>query len=397
MGENSGIAGRLALLADDLTGACDAGVQFSQCGFSTLVVLDDRPANSDGSVLLVRSSDTRNESPEVAKKKVAQLIRWVHGEKRELIFKKVDSTLRGNLGIEILTAMAELETPMAVLAPAFPAMGRTLEAGWLREEGSAAVTAVHLPTLLRNQGVRNVVHLAHSILRQGFPGFIQRFRGPNSHEFQVIVCDTSTQEDLSLVAQGALSLEPFPLIVGSAGLSSEIAKIRAKGRDAEDSAKYKTSRPAAAGRPAVLFIGSDNPVTVSQVRHLLSSRPSSHVLLAHCSTQAGRRAIESGLHIVVNIDGASDPRRIFEFTSGICEFSCAGIVLSGGDTAHRVCKALGVRSIQLLHQVWPGIPLGKIVGGVADGLPVVTKAGGFGKMQALAEVADFLAGLKIKQ
>lgn len=65
------------------------------------------------------------------------------------------------------------------------------------------------------------------------------------------------------------------------------------------------------------------------------------------------------------------------------------LVLSGGDTASVVCRALDARAIELRREIAPGIPCGVIVGGAFDGLPVVTKSGGFGPPDALIEVADF--------
>jgi D-threonate/D-erythronate kinase len=382
---------RLALLADDLTGACDAGVQFSQLGISTSVLLDEQVAQSGGTELLIRSSDSRTDSPDVASKKVERLMRFVHEEKRRLIFKKIDSTLRGNLGIEILTTMTHLETSIAVLAPAFPAMGRTLVAGWLRERGSARGAAVHLPTLVRYQGIRNVVHLGRPLLQQGLQSLIQRFRQISAQERQVVVCDASIQDDLSLIARAAANLEPHPLVIGSAGLANEVAKILAARRSGDDPAECKSSKPLSPARPAVLFIGSENPVTAAQIDHLLSSRPSTRVFLRDCSTKAGQRAIENGIHLVIIVGGTMDSGRAVEFTSRICELPCAGFILSGGDTAQCICKALDVKAIRLVCEVAPGIPWGKILGGLAAGLPVVTKAGGFGRIDALTKAADFLA------
>jgi uncharacterized protein YgbK (DUF1537 family) len=140
--------------------------------------------------------------------------------------------------------MAHLETSTAFVAPAFPAMGRTSEAGRLWGE--------------------------------------KAFQEVSAQERQIIVCDGSVQEDLSLVALAAASIEPRSLVVGSAGLATEVVNVRAKGRSGENPAEYKTSKPLSAAGPAVLFIGSDNPVTVAQVDYLLSNRPSTRLLLGDC-------------------------------------------------------------------------------------------------------------------
>ena len=66
-----------------------------------------------------------------------------------------------------------------------------------------------------------------------------------------------------------------------------------------------------------------------------------------------------------------------------------GLLLSGGDTASLVCRALAVDSIRLVDEVTTGIPFGVLRGGLADGRTVATKSGAFGNMDALVRVADF--------
>jgi uncharacterized protein YgbK (DUF1537 family) len=57
--------------------------------------------------------------------------------------------------------------------------------------------------------------------------------------------------------------------------------------------------------------------------------------------------------------------------------------LVGGDGARAALSRLGASGIRILDSLVEGIPFGVIVGGKADGLPVFTKAGGFGSDDAL--------------
>jgi D-threonate/D-erythronate kinase len=66
------------------------------------------------------------------------------------------------------------------------------------------------------------------------------------------------------------------------------------------------------------------------------------------------------------------------------------VVFSGGDTAHLICRELGVTGIRLEREITPGLPSGYLMGGLADGWPVVTKAGGFGAEDALTTAVNFL-------
>lgn len=61
----------------------------------------------------------------------------------------------------------------------------------------------------------------------------------------------------------------------------------------------------------------------------------------------------------------------------------AGVILTGGDTAVSVCRALGVTGIRILEEVVPAIPLGEMKTDDGKLLRVVTKAGAFGNADAL--------------
>ena len=67
-------------------------------------------------------------------------------------------------------------------------------------------------------------------------------------------------------------------------------------------------------------------------------------------------------------------------------------ILVGGDTALKVYEQCGAKGIRILGDVEPGIPWGRWIGGRLDGLPLVTKAGGFGNPETLCDIARFLTG-----
>jgi uncharacterized protein YgbK (DUF1537 family) len=67
------------------------------------------------------------------------------------------------------------------------------------------------------------------------------------------------------------------------------------------------------------------------------------------------------------------------------------LLLSGGDSASAVCRALEVERIDLEDQIVAGVPWGILKGGLLDGMAVATKSGAFGGEDTLVEVADFFA------
>jgi uncharacterized protein YgbK (DUF1537 family) len=304
-----------SMIADDLTGACDAGVLVALRGLATIVWLDPEP--HEPCDLVVISTNSRNDPPEEAREKVCRACRALGG----VVFKKIDSTLHGNIVAEIEAVLEECSFREAWLAPAFPAQGRTVRDGWLYVGSDRRL---QLPSLLE----------AH-------PG-IRWF-------------DTVAQEDLARVAGLAFSTDPRPLLAGSAGLAREVAALVAAQRgQAALSTEGQCSLSPSSGD--VLFvIGSTNPVTLAQVEYLKVRHPEARV---------------------TTIDGLTDRQAV------------RALVLSGGDTALAVCRARGVQGIRLLREILPGIPLGLLVGGSCNGLPVVTKAGGFGAVDALAAILE---------
>lgn len=66
----------------------------------------------------------------------------------------------------------------------------------------------------------------------------------------------------------------------------------------------------------------------------------------------------------------------------------AGVVATGGDGARQVLQSLGATGIALVDEVTGGVPMGTLTGGRAAGLPVVTKAGGFGSADVLVRAAQ---------
>src|ERR1044072_5261459 len=47
------------------------------------------------------------------------------------LFKKIDATMRGHVGPELLACMRAWDAPLAILCPAYPAMGRWVQDGEL--------------------------------------------------------------------------------------------------------------------------------------------------------------------------------------------------------------------------------------------------------------------------
>jgi D-threonate/D-erythronate kinase len=381
-------APRIGLLADDLTGACDAGVQFAQRGFSTLVRIAPPLTKPRAFDLVVLTTHSRNDSPATAGAKVREACQSLTADGREVIYKKIDSTLRGNLGYELEAVMEECGFFLALVAPAFPAMGRRLEAGSLRVADSERSDSVNLPELLRQQAVSRVVHLGRAAWANGSAALCERL--DQLPEKTIVVLDSLNDGDLEAIASAWIGLRGRALLVGSAGLAAAAAKIMAeKFQNALLPAATIHSKTTSGS--VILVMGSTHPVTKSQIDFLLRNQPVAHLKLPGDRGPKALEALKGGRHLLLTVEPErGDEGSLKEFL-GVLEHSAVrGITLSGGDTAFAILCALGASGIKLEREVLPGIPFGYIVGGRADGLAVVTKAGGFGNEDTLAAITEFL-------
>lgn len=206
-----------AVIADDLTGACDSAVQFAAVGLRTVVAIEGEPEAD----VVGWSTESRDVEPAEA----ACRVRRLAGRARaDILFKKIDSTLRGNTQTEILAALEAFGLDAALVNPAFPEMGRVVEGGWLRVTTDPSFQPIHLPTLL------------------GDPR---------------CVCFDDLAEVKAMFGRRALW-------AGSAGMAAALAWCVARNGPFD----LPVERPG----PALFCIGSNHPVTLAQERRLLEQR-----------------------------------------------------------------------------------------------------------------------------
>jgi uncharacterized protein YgbK (DUF1537 family) len=387
----------LAMLADDVTGGCDAGVQFSLRGVATRVYLDlpqEAPTFAGVSVLV---NHCRGDSAEEAGRKVRQACDWIAASGVKLSYKKIDSTMKGNVGAELEAIRSRFPDRLILLCPSFPKMRRILINGWLKVPSDEEFEPVHVPRLLTEQGVRGLTHIPQPN-EKGDNALVEIIRQAEAAGAQLIVIDAVSESQLRAIAEAAVQIVPQPLLVGSAGLAAAWGELLSEKRSSEANAKAKAELVLPSSEivtlgPVVLCIGSTNKVTTQQLQRLAATQIVSKFDLQRDDPNQARTALGKGLHLAVPLTpGSGQTENLRRLLSAILHTSHArGLFCSGGDTARLVCGALRVQAIQLGNEVLPGLPWGILVGGTADSLPICTKAGGFGDTEALCHAVNFLA------
>ncbi|MCI0528601.1 MAG: four-carbon acid sugar kinase family protein, partial [Nitrospira sp.] len=238
-----------AIVADDLTGANDTGIQFLKKGLKTMVILDLEvgPELVSDVDVIVFNTDSRLLEPEQAYGQTKQMGFVLKNLGVSHVYKKIDSTLRGNIGAEIEALLEILEAQACFLTPAFPIYDRTVQEGNLYlkgvpiyKTGVAADPAFHMktafiPDLLSQQTPRKIGVIFLEIVRRGVDSLLQAFNRSLVEGVQIFVLDAVVQGDLKFIARALAKSSISILICGSAGLALEIPEaFNLQGKDGRE-------------------------------------------------------------------------------------------------------------------------------------------------------------------
>ena len=416
----------LGIVADDLTGAMDSAGPLAVRGLSAVVVLDPdgEPSGTDWDVVSYTTQSRDLEDEETAQVLVRNATRRLISRGYTRLFKKVDSTLRGHNGLEIEAAMEEAGTNCAFVAPAFPVMGRTLVGGVLHVDGRTLVEpgrakGPSVVSLLERQAARKVGLVELSTVEAGERAIARRVGELLRLDRSIIVFDAATQGQLEEIEATLHRHRPHGLLVGSAGLASAIA-------EGLGPPKTNVATPPSISGRVIVIAGSVNQATLSQLDRLQRLPSMCMIGIDHAAASAAKseaagemarvresaqQALLSGFDVALrwseprNVAGpglAIEPRweqtrRLASFLRSLASKLVGaaqpeGLVLTGGETAYAVLTGLEADGIEVGSELEPGVPWGRVQGGLADSLAVATKAGGFGGEEALADAVMHLRG-----
>lgn len=391
----------IGVVADDLTGQNATGILLRRRGFRA-ASLTGMAWPSDGLLeydCVLVNTDSRALPAREAKTRVTQAAAMIQAHQGRPLAKRIDSTMRGNLGAELEAILNAIgPESVAVVTGAFPASGRTTRGGNLyvggvllaetavRHDPRCPITESHTPTLLAAQTQLPVGYLALEVVRAGAEAVALALRSQAKDGIRMICADAETDEDIEAIGTGmarsglyAVAADPGPL-----------------------TAAYVAARVAHRSRRVMVVAGSVTPNTVEQLA-LLEGELDAHLVTVDAGALAqGGQVAECEITRVVDLL-AVIPREITVLgvrTSplmnlpdqqaaeliavGFAEITArslqtvpeiAGIYTSGGDITLAVCRRLGSGAIHLVEEVLPLAVAGRLLGGLHPGLHVVTKGG----------------------
>lgn len=357
-------------LADDLSGALDAAAAFHHAGQGVTIALAPSPwpEVQRGEVVGI-TTETRNALPADAARVIAAVIAQAHARGARLRYKKIDSTLRGPVAAETAALVAAIPNVRILFCPANPRVGRTVRSG---------VLLVHGIPVAETEFARDPVG---PVRVSSIPVLLGDAMSP-----RVTIADAECEADLAAaVAQMEAVGTPW-VAIGSGALAKPVAALGAT-RAARLGRREMGVTRQTLERPILMLCGSANPTNRHQAAEFTrESGVPCRELRADRVEQTIRNAIEDvrGQGVAaLKIDGERIEsgvalRAIVNTARAvIVETGVARVFATGGETAHGLCRELGISTLRFQAELEAGLSLsiGDWGGG---GMLWAVKPGGFG-------------------
>ncbi len=423
--------GTIGIIADDLTGANDTALQFNFSGANTQILFDysQAPEGMLKTQVWSISTETRNVEKDVAIPVVRGAIKILEEKlNAEYYYKKIDSTLRGNIGPEAMTVLNELGWDAAIVVPAFPAEGRTTVGGYhllngnpidrteMARDPKSPVKESHIPTLLAQQiGSADLVGcITLKTITKGAGPILIELHQMIAAGKKLIVLDAVSTTDIEQIALAVEKSTYKILPCGAAAMAKAFADVWLP--DAE----YQHIAKTIPDNPVLVVSGSATSLTRTQIDRLISSddfepyvvelslekvyTQNSDEIVDRLAAQLVKNklgliyfpttesAIAENLEFAQNNNIKPDdiPSIITDYlakvTKDVVAMQDVILVLVGGETSNKVCSAIGSTNFQVIDEADSAIPL--CLDFKAQW--IITKSGNLGNPSTLVNILKYI-------
>jgi len=399
----------LGAIADDFTGASDLGNTLAREGMRAVQFVGVPGTGEDGGAEAgIVALKTRSIPPAEAVAQSLAALDWLSARGcRQILFKycsTFDSTREGNIGPVAEALAARLGTKGVVVAPSFPAAGRTVYEGHLfvhdrllSESGLEKhplnpMTDPDIRRWLRHQTAGEVGHVRHATVRAGAEAIRAALRtAPET----LVVVDAVSEDDLRAIGAAAADA---PLLTGGSGVALGLPEaFRRRGLLAGEHRSF-----AGVPGPAAVLAGSCSAATRAQVERHSAAHPSRRIDVAALIEGGSADALEvelgrflaehAGDAPLVYSSAAPQEIAALQDRHGAAALGArldglfgrlarravaagvARLVVAGGETSGAVVSALGLKRLEFGPEIATGVPAL-----LADGrLALALKSGNFG-------------------
>lgn len=424
----------VAIVADDLTGANDSALQFYMQGANTQILLSDNVETENVSAVQTWaiSTETRNLPADEAFVKVKETTCMICEKiNPDYYFKKIDSTIRGNIAIEVLTMLNELQWDAAVVVPAFPDEQRITIGGYhllrslpierteVSRDPKAPIYESHLPTLFQSQLIDEYKHLIGLVemrtVVKGAGPILMKINELIEQGRKLIVFDAASNVDIEQIALAIKKIDKKILPAGTAAFAKPLAKLWLGVVDEDEEIVQQKIIPPL---PRCIISGSATELCARQINYFKKSElfksfveynltreqiendvSDELVLDIVASLSQGKNVIvhTADLQARVGADATvEEVEKNSNFISLITEYLAnlsklikerieTIFIFVGGETSYKSCSKIGATRLELIDRVTSEIPLCLDY----SGQWVVTKSGNLGNAQTILEVAKY--------
>ena len=429
------ITGVIGIVSDDLTGANDTALQFFMKGSNTEIIFEanDELQNHLNVGTWALTTESRNIEAKIAAQRV-----WENSKKiKECLnvsnyYKKIDSTLRGNIAVETLAMLDAIEYDAAIIAPAFIQEGRITIGGYQLLKGIpiertdaardtyAPIYDSYIPDILKKQVNETYHNLISTIelktVAKGAGPITNKINELVSSGKKLIIADAVSSVDLEQIALAISKSQYNILPVGSAGLAHALGNVWLPEEKREAVNKQFPILP------KLVLSGSKTTITATQINKLsmdddientyfidihlddiltpdinqmaervVHNFGKENVVIVHVSKldeeimmDAGKeKLIDNGITkeklAVIITDYLSD------LSEKISELSSFILITIGGETSYKCLRKIDCKYLQMTDTILPAVSLCID----SNARFIVTKSGNMGSATALIDIINY--------
>jgi uncharacterized protein YgbK (DUF1537 family) len=253
----------------------------------------------------------------------------------------------------------------------------------------------------------------------GHDGLLKAVREEEKKGNKIIIFDAVSRKDLMNIVEVGFSMKDIPLFVGSAGLAEEVAK---KISQQNGKPKPVLQKEFKSFKHLFIISGSASSITHQQLKKIREKNVPEFLIDQYLllldetkikfEKEELSKKIANSLSHKAAILKVTPERLIHQDSTGIpihikipkviASIALSAIekakldpndlvlILTGGDTAMSLINLLRPEGIEIEGEILEGIMKGHLIGGPLSGLSLVTKAGAFGKENALENIVEIL-------
>lgn len=399
------ISDMIGIIADDLTDANETALQFHLRGANSQILLDfeSSPQNIKNTQVWAISTATRNKSPEIAKEEVRKATQlFLETLNPDYFFKKIDSSLTGNIGVETLAMLEVLKFDSAIIIPACPIRnkitvggyqlvnGQPIERTECARENLTPLFESFIPSLIKRQlnekEAEQIALLDLQTIMKGAGPILQKLNNFAKAGKKLIIADSVSMVDIEQIILAAKKSELKFLPVGTAATAQVLGKVWLPPLENEEEQKLIPDLP------KLIVSGTATQSTMSQLDCLEESEAYENVFFEELDMQTIIGGVKESFvekvvnkldnnnivvvhasNLIKNFDGFSDdslnadmtkPKLMEHISSYLSELTKEVVakkqlilITLGGDTSYKCCCAINSKQLQIIDEIENAVAL----------------------------------------